>query len=323
MDVSTPVSAGLQATDLELPAEELARRKQWLEFTAEDESLLEELNRLASEYADEVIEDLYEHFLAFTDTSSFFADPAVLEYVKERQRTYFLRLTQGNYDAEYVRDRLKIGAVHEEIGLDVKWYLGAYNRYLRAVGRRILDAYEDDPRRAFHAYFALKKLVFLDIGLAIDTYINQRERTIREQQKAIRELSTPVLQVREGLLILPIIGLIDAQRARQLTEQLLQAIRMNRGKVVVLDITGVPTVDTLVANHLVQTVEASRLMGATAIVSGLSAEVAQILVTLGLDLSKITTVGDLQGGIERAEQMLGYRVTLDDAPRPAAREREA
>src|SRR5881394_1247242 len=116
------------------------------------------------------------------------------------------------------------------------------------------------------------------------------------------------LQVRERLLILPIIGVIDPQRARQLTEQLLRAIRTNRAKVVVIDITGVAAMDSNVANHLVQTVEASRLLGATVIVTGLSPEIAQTLVTIGVDLSEMATVGDVQGGIEEAERLLGYKV---------------
>ncbi len=141
-------------------------------------------------------------------------------------------------------------------------------------------------------------------------FVQERERIIREQQEAIRELSTPVLQVRERLLILPIIGAIDPQRARQLTEQLLRGIRTNRAKVVVIDITGVAALDSNVANHLVQTVEASRLLGATVIVTGLSPEIARTLVTIGVDLGKMTTVGDLQGGIEEAERLLGYKVML-------------
>ena len=149
-------------------------------------------------------------------------------------------------------------------------------------------------------------------------FVQERERIIRQQQEAIRELSTPVLQVRERLLILPIIGVLDSQRARQLTEQLLRGIRANRAKVVVIDITGVPTIDSTVANHLVQTVEASRLMGASVIVTGLSSEIAQTLVTIGVDLRKINAVGDLQGGIEEAERLLGYEV-LRGAGDPAGR----
>jgi len=161
---------------------------------------------------------------------------------------------------------------------------------------QVLDAYEPAANRIANT-----------VGVS---FVQERERIIRQQQEAIRELSTPVLQVRERLLILPIIGVIDSQRARQLTEQLLRGIRNNRAKVVVVDITGVPTIDSTVANHLVQTVEASRLMGASVIITGLSSEIAQTLVTIGVDLSKMNAVGDLQGGIEEAERLLGYKVML-------------
>ncbi len=166
-----------------------------------------------------------------------------------------------------------------------------------AVLNRVLDAYEPAANRIANT-----------VGVS---FVQERERIIRQQQEAIRELSTPVLQVRERLLILPIIGVIDPQRARQLTEQLLRGIRANRAKVVVIDITGVPSVDSTVANHLVQTVDACRLMGATVIVTGLSSELAQTLVTIGVDLTKMKTVGDLQGGIEEAERLLGYKVSME------------
>jgi rsbT co-antagonist protein RsbR len=296
--------AGLAVSD-----SEVAKRKAWLEFTEEDVTRLREMNALAIGYADEVIGAFYDHLLAFDETATFFRQPGVLERVKRAQRRSFLRLTEGSYDREYVEDRLRIGVVHERIGLDVSWYLGGYNFYLRSVAQRLFDEYPDDPEKALAYYLSLEKLVFLDIGLGFDTYIHQRERTIRFQQEAIQELSTPVLQVRDRLLILPIIGAIDTMRARQLTEQLLKSIRSARAKVVVMDITGVPIVDTSVANHLVQTVEAARLMGATTIVTGLSAEIAQTLVTLGVDLRQLRTAGDLQGGIEEAERLLGYKVT--------------
>jgi len=172
---------------------------------------------------------------------------------------------------------------------------------------------------------ALREAMIFELGRVLDVYepaanriantvainfVTERERVIRQQQEAIRELSTPVLQVRERLLILPIIGVIDPQRARQLTEQLLHGIRATRGKVVVIDLTGVAAMDSSIANHLVQTVEASRLLGATVIVTGLSPAIAQTLVNIGVDLGKMNTVGDLQGGIEEAERLLGYRVAL-------------
>jgi rsbT co-antagonist protein RsbR len=158
---------------------------------------------------------------------------------------------------------------------------------------RILDAYEPAANR-----------IAVTVGVS---FVEERERVIRVQEEAIRDLSTPVLQVRERLLILPIIGSLDTARARQLTEQLLGAIKANRAKVVVIDITGVASIDLTVANHLVQTVEASRLMGASAIITGLSAGIAHTLTDLGVDLSMMRTVGDLQGGLEEAERLLGYQ----------------
>jgi rsbT co-antagonist protein RsbR len=169
-----------------------------------------------------------------------------------------------------------------------------FEKYQRdfALLNQVLDAYEPAANRIANT-------------VAV-SFVEERERVIRQQQDSIRELSTPVLPVRERLLILPIIGVLDSDRARQLTEQLLVGIRQHRARVVVVDITGAADIDEVVANHLVQTVDASRLMGASVIITGLSPEIAQTLVTIGVDLSKMNTIGDLQGGLEEAERLLGY-----------------
>jgi rsbT co-antagonist protein RsbR len=293
---------------MEIGEDEVARRKQFLEFGPEDIQALKELAPVARGYAEPVIEDFYRHLLSFEETASFFRDPKVLEHVKRMQKDYFVRLTEGDYGADYVADRLRIGTVHERVGLSPKWYLGAYSFYMRAVAKRLREAFADDPSKAFSHFLSLVKLVFLDIGLAVETYIDAREETMRKQQEAIRELSTPVLQIRGRLLLLPIIGVIDTHRALLITDGLLRSIRASRAKVVVMDVTGVATIDSKVANHIIQTVTAAGLMGAAVIVTGLSSDVAQALVGLGLDLSKLNTAGDLQGGIEEAERLLGYRV---------------
>lgn len=293
-------------------AEELDQRLKFLELGADDEERLTSINDLARRYADSVIDDFYQHLLSSEDASAFFTDPETLERVKSAQKEYFLRLTQGNYDLAYGQNRLRIGAIHERIGLPVKSYLGMYNFYLRAVTTRLNEAFPSEPDRVLAIFLSLMKLTFFDIGLAIDTYIFSRERTILEQQRAIQELPTPVLPFREGMLLVPIIGLIDSRRARSLTEQLLGAIRVERAKVVIIDITGVQAVDSQVANHLVQTIEAASLMGARAILAGISPEIAQTMVRLGIDAERFSTVGDLQSGIDLADRLLGYRLTKAD-----------
>ena len=190
-------------------------------------------------------------------------------------------------------------------GVETDEVLGIVLLLRDVLARSLFEKYQDDFNRVLDAYEPAANRIANTVAI---NFVQERERVIRQQQEAIRELSTPVLQVRERLLILPIIGVLDSQRARQLTEQLLRGIRANRAKVVVIDITGVPTIDSTVANHLVQTVEASRLMGASVIITGLSSEIAQTLVTIGVDLSKVNAVGDLQGGIEEAERLLGYEV---------------
>src|SRR5229473_354763 len=222
---------------------------------------------------------------------------------------YVAVLETGSVEAlqEYARD------LSERIiprGVETHEVLGIVLLLRDVLARSLFKKYQNDfsmLNRVLDAYEPAANRIANTVGVS---FVQERERIIRQQQEAIRELSTPVLQVRERLLILPIIGVIDSQRARQVTEQLLRAIRANRAKVVVIDITGVPTIDSTVANHLVQTVEASRLMGASVIITGLSSEIAQTLVTIGVDLSKMNAVGDLQGGIEEAERLLGYTVSI-------------
>jgi rsbT co-antagonist protein RsbR len=201
-------------------------------------------------------------------------------------------------------------------GVETHEVLGVVLLLRDVLARELFVRYQSDPdqlNRVLDIYEPAANRVAVTVGVS---FVEQRERIIREQQAAIRELSTPVLRVRDRLLILPIIGGLDSQRARQLTQQLLGAIRETRARMVVIDITGVGMIDLTVANHLVQTVEAARLMGARAIITGLSSEVAQTLVDLGVELSMMQTVGDLQGGLEEAERLLGYTVSrVEDAPR--------
>jgi rsbT co-antagonist protein RsbR len=298
--------------EMGITEQEIARRSAFLELSDKDVQELLSIDKLAQDYAKPVIEAFYQHLLSFEETKVFFQDPELLERVKRMQKAYFSGLTKGDYTKAYIEDRLKIGAVHERIGLPVKAYLGMYNFYLRNVAEHLFEAYKEVPGKALRVYLSLLKIVFLDIGLAIDTYINRREQLIGKQQEAMRELPTPVLQVRERLLILPVVGVLESYRARRLTEQLLNSITATRAKAAIVDITGVPLVDSKVANHLLQTVSAARLMGTTVILTGLSPQIAQALVAIGVDLGHVKTTVDLQSGLEEAERLLGYRVVFAD-----------
>lgn len=208
--------------------------------------------------------------------------------------------------AERMARRAAVGA------MSVERFLGAMQTLRDVYGRSLFRRFLKEPDRHNEALGVFEPVVNRILVIVAMAFITERERVLRQQQEAIRELSTPVLRVRDRLLILPIIGLIDSDRARQLTEQLLNAIREFRARVVVMDITGVAAVDSKVANHLIQTVDAARLLGTTVILTGVSPATAQTIVTIGVDLSRIQTVGDLQGGIDLADRLLDYRVITGD-----------
>ena len=205
------------------------------------------------------------------------------------------------------------GSVYAEGGLSFGAWFRIVDEVRPMATQHLFDAYRDDTERLVRVVSEMNR--FFDAALTVigEEYLRVKERIISQQQQAIRELSTPVLQINEDLLLLPIVGVVDSHRARQMTDQLLKAIHQKRARVVVIDITGVPTVDSMVANHLVQAVEAARLLGAKAVITGVSAEVAQTLVRIGVDLSRIDTEGDLQKGIEAGRTEMGLKlVPIED-----------
>jgi rsbT co-antagonist protein RsbR len=142
----------------------------------------------------------------------------------------------------------------------------------------------------------------------VENFIRSREEIIHQKRADMMELSTPVIKVWDKILTLPIIGTLDSRRAQLMMEALLQRIVESGSTVAILDITGVRTMDTLVANHLIKTVTAARLMGARCILTGVSPAIAQTMVQLGIDLSQITTRAQMADGIKLALELSGRAI---------------
>ncbi len=169
--------------------------------------------------------------------------------------------------------------------------------------------YEDSPATLAEQTWEVSQL--LD-GLAmhtIRTFQKSREAVIKRQQEELLELSTPVVKLWEGVLALPMIGTLDSQRTQVVMESLLQRIVDTGSEIAIIDITGVPTVDTLVAQHLLKTVTAIRLMGADCIISGVRPQIAQTIVHLGLDLQGVVTKANLADALALALRRLGMTVS--------------
>jgi rsbT co-antagonist protein RsbR len=170
------------------------------------------------------------------------------------------------------------------------------------------DALADDPKRLSDELWAVS-LMLDKLGLfSIEAYQKGREELIERQHQELLDLSTPVVELWQGILALPLIGTLDSERTQIVMESLLEAIVDKEATVAILDITGVPTVDTLVAQHLMKTVAAARLMGAECIISGIRPQIAQTIVHLGVNLEGVITKATLAGALQTALRKTGQSV---------------
>jgi rsbT co-antagonist protein RsbR len=294
-------------TTLKLDEGELRSRRAFCELTDEDLARLKSLRGFAEKHTTEVVDAFYDLLLSHAETRKFFPDEATIRRVKRTQSEYFLGLFDGRCDLAYVEDRLRVGAVHERIGLAPKWYLAAYRKYLDLLREKLYASLP--PAEAAAAYTSVQKIVFFDVTLAIDTYIAANIETLQRHQAALRELSTPVIRVHDRILLLPLVGAIDSVRAQQIMDTVLLRIVDEKAKCIIVDIAGVAVVDTKVADNLVKTTASVRLLGAQTILTGISAQVARTIVQLGVDISAMHTRSRLQEGIELALDLVGKAIT--------------
>jgi rsbT co-antagonist protein RsbR len=301
-----PASRSLSET-LKFDARELTSRRLFFQLTDDDLDRLRALRPFAERHMDDVVEDFYRLLLGHVEARRFFPDEETIRRVKRLQRDYFLELFNGVCDLKYIENRLRVGAAHERIGMAPKWYIGAYRHYLSILLERI-TADIKDPAEAKLAYQSMLRLVAFDMSLAIDSYIAANIETLGRHQAAIRELSTPVIKVHEQVLLLPLVGAIDSERAQQIMETVLLRVISEKARVIIIDIAGVPVVDTRVADHLLKTTAAVRLVGGKVILTGISAQVARTIVQLGVDISTMYTVAELSEGIELALGLLGKQI---------------
>jgi rsbT co-antagonist protein RsbR len=177
-----------------------------------------------------------------------------------------------------------------------------------ALVKSLQQELADDPKSLVDTVLKISKLMDNMGVVTFETFIKGREEVILRQTDEIAEISTPVIRVWEGIVALPIIGTLDSARTQTVMENLLQEIVESGSTIAILDISGVPAVDSLVAQHLIKTVAATRLMGAECIISGIRPEIAQTVVHLGIDLSNIVTNSTMASALKHAIAMLKIEV---------------
>jgi rsbT co-antagonist protein RsbR len=182
------------------------------------------------------------------------------------------------------------------------------------IGDLVGRAFADDPTEYAASVSSLGAVVDRLALVTFSTYVETRERLIERQSAALLDLATPALPIWKNIVLMPLVGIIDTQRARQIMQWLLEALSREEAQVAILDVTGVPVIDSRVALHLTKTVEAARLLGARVILTGISPDAAQTLVKLDVDLKNMITRGTLRAGLAEAFRLI--------EPQPSAGQRK-
>jgi rsbT co-antagonist protein RsbR len=289
--------AGLEAElmqEMGLTGAEISRRREIVTLTPADSARIASVRRLLEPLVPGIVDAFFDHLRRFEQARWLLGDAWLLEAARTQKQEHLHAMLGGDYGPEYVYQRVKLAVLYSRGRLPPHLFLGAYQVLLDRIGVELSRAGQID------AYTSVRKVALFDVAIITDVLVYERERIIRQQAEAIRELSAPVLQLSDRLLLLPLIGLIDSHRARQITENLLHGIRDARARVAVIDVTGVANVDSKVAHHLLRAIAAARLMGTRVIVTGLSPEISTALVQLGIDLTGVEATGDLQSALEEA-----------------------
>jgi len=265
--------------------------------------------RAAADYMklglDAHIEAFYDWMSHLREFSIFFdSNPGTLERVKRLQKAHWTSFLEANLDEAWFAARRHIGAVHAHIDLPNDIYFAAMSKSGKLLVDRLRDAGDavDEPDATADA---LMKLVFLDAFLVIDEIARINREKISASTKALLEMSTPVTPIWEGILLLPLVGILDSVRTQDIMDKTLGKIAETRARVFVMDISGVSAMDTAVANQLMKITKATQLMGCETIVSGLSPAIARTLVELGVSVGEVRTTATLRDSFELALKAVG------------------
>ena len=230
----------------------------------------------------------------FTQTSSDFID-MIIAHVESKDREFTLKLSDF---AEKV----------VQLGWPLTFVNEGIQKFLMIVMNGMADKGIVSPDNQMEMVNYLYKWSTPISNEIVNIYSQTWERTVSLQRMALQELSAPLIPVLEGITVMPLVGTIDTERAKQIMENLLTGVVKHRSEVVLIDITGVPVVDTMVAHHIIQAGEAVRLVGAKCILCGIRPEIAQTIVNLGINLNDVITKNTLKKGIEVALELTSRKI---------------
>lgn len=245
------------------------------------------------------LEGFYSWLKDLPEFEVYFPDQTTVDNVKNLQLKYWQDVFRAEIDQGYIDRRIMVGEVHARIGLPLGIYYSAMNKAMMLFVGELYDG-SLDAEDQLAAVLALTKVVNMDSALVVDTYNRLSNEAATTQSNALMEMSTPVTQIWEGILLLPLVGLIDSKRAQDIMDASLAKIAETEARLFILDISGVGVVDTAVANYLIKVTKATRLMGCESTISGVSPAVAQTIIELGIDIGNIRTTANMRDALSLA-----------------------
>lgn len=278
-------------------------------ITPKEIKAIQTYSKEALKHIDSFIDAFYVWLPKIPEYKTLFSRPGLVGQVKKRQTEYWRQLFACDLNETYIQSRFKVGDVHAMIHLPVSSYIAGMSFASDWWIDKITETRSEIKDAAF-LIGALTKLFSLDIAIISASYTQASNDLIEKQSRALLELSTPTIQLWEGILVLPILGVLDSRRAQDMTDVMLHKIQQTNAIAIIIDITGVPTVDSSVANHLIKITKATKLMGCECILSGIGPEIAQTLVHLGINLEMIETSSNLKSAFQLALVKTGYQIKL-------------
>jgi len=260
----------------------------------------------------DIINRFYVWMARHPDMMAFFHSEAQLQHVQSMQVAYWERLLGGAVDEDYVQDRRRIGEIHAKIGLPVMFYMAGASMIYEELTRMHKELFKTNEITLEHNQ-VIANVLHMDAGLICQSFVDKRDALLYEQSQAVMAMSTPVTEIWDGILLLPIVGIVDSKRSEDIVNAVLECIKTSKAKEFILDISGVGVVDTAVANYLISITKATALMGCRSTISGISPSISKTIVQLGIEIDDINTTSTMMDALSSAFENRG--LSIKDARR--------
>lgn len=242
-----------------------------------------------------VFDELYDWMRQHEDFTPYYPEELIAA-LAANEELFWKNTVEGRFNEDYIATEKAYGQKFAQTGIPLEAYIAV----LLAFHEFMYQAYQRQGLASVELMMAFKKLSQASIEIITSLYSDTNLKRLEEQNEALRERSTPVAEIWNGILLLPLVGFIDSKRAKDMMESMLSNVSEKQAKVFILDISGVAIIDTAVANHLIKMTKASRLMGCNCIISGISGSIAQTIVELGIQIDEIQTTGSMRDALALA-----------------------